>query len=60
MLNIETVGDGDVSELLPMLRAYCDFYRVDPSDARLRAARVGCSTICSWHRHRVDRVPVAR
>jgi GNAT superfamily N-acetyltransferase len=37
MLTIETVGDGDVSDLLPMLRAYCDFYRVDPSDARLRA-----------------------
>ena len=40
MLTIETVGTGgpgDVSDLLPMLRAYCDFYRVDPSDERLRA-----------------------
>ena len=40
MLIIETVGDGgtgDVSDLLPMLRAYCDFYRVDPSDERLGA-----------------------
>src|SRR6476661_4649580 len=40
MLTIDTVGSGgprDVSDLLPMLRAYCDFYRVDPSDERLRA-----------------------
>jgi GNAT superfamily N-acetyltransferase len=40
MLTIDTVGtkgQGDVSDLLPMLRAYCDFYRVDPSDERLRA-----------------------
>ena len=27
----------DLPELMPMLRAYCDFYRVDPSDERLRA-----------------------
>ena len=39
MLTIDTVGvePGDVSDLMPMLRAYCDFYRVDPSDERLRA-----------------------
>jgi len=40
MLTIDTVGtkgQADVSDLLPMLRAYCDFYRVDPSDERLRA-----------------------
>ena len=37
MLTIDTVGSADVPELLPMLRAYCDFYRVDPSDGRLRA-----------------------
>jgi GNAT superfamily N-acetyltransferase len=40
MLTIDTVGSAgprDVSDLLPMLRAYCDFYRVDPSDERLRA-----------------------
>jgi GNAT superfamily N-acetyltransferase len=37
MLIIETVGAADVPELMPMLRAYCDFYRVDPSDERLRA-----------------------
>ena len=38
MLTIETVGDGgpgDVSDLLPMLRAYCDFYRVHPADEAL-------------------------
>jgi GNAT superfamily N-acetyltransferase len=37
MLTIETVGTADVPDLLPMLRAYCDFYRVDPTDERLRA-----------------------
>jgi GNAT superfamily N-acetyltransferase len=40
MLTIDPVGthgSGDVSDLLPMLRAYCDFYSVDPPDNRLRA-----------------------
>jgi GNAT superfamily N-acetyltransferase len=37
MLTITAVGSGDVDELMPMLRAYCDFYRVDPPDERLRA-----------------------
>lgn len=37
MLTIDTVAPEDVSDLMPMLRAYCDFYRVDPSDERLRA-----------------------
>jgi GNAT superfamily N-acetyltransferase len=37
MLNISTVGPADMPELMPMLRAYCDFYRVDPSDERLAA-----------------------
>jgi GNAT superfamily N-acetyltransferase len=37
MLTIGTVGSDDVEELLPMLRAYCDFYRVDPAEERLRA-----------------------
>lgn len=36
MLRIHTVGRADVPDLLPMLRAYCDFYRVAPSDERLR------------------------
>jgi GNAT superfamily N-acetyltransferase len=35
MLTIGTVGRGDLSELMPMLRAYCGFYRVDPPDERL-------------------------
>ena len=34
---IDPVSDADLPELMPMLRAYCDFYRVDPSDDRLRA-----------------------
>jgi GNAT superfamily N-acetyltransferase len=37
MLSIETVGSADVPDLMPMLRAYCDFYRVHPSDERLLA-----------------------
>ncbi len=40
MLSIDVVGTRgpeDLSDLLPLLRAYCDFYRVDPSDERLRA-----------------------
>ncbi|MGX9792271.1 N-acetyltransferase family protein [Mycobacterium sp. MMS18-G62] len=37
MLTIGTVGPGDLPELMPMLRAYCDFYRVDPPDDRLKA-----------------------
>jgi GNAT superfamily N-acetyltransferase len=37
MLTIDTVGAADLPELLPMLRAYCDFYRVNPTDERVRA-----------------------
>jgi GNAT superfamily N-acetyltransferase len=34
---IEIVGEGDVPELLPLMRGYCDFYEAHPSDERLRA-----------------------
>jgi len=37
MLTIDAVGKADLPELMPMLRAYCDFYQVDPSDERLLA-----------------------
>lgn len=37
MLTIDIVGAADVPELMPMLRAYCDFYHVNPTDERLRA-----------------------
>lgn len=37
MLTISTVEESDLAELLPMLRGYCDFYRVDPSDEKLAA-----------------------
>jgi GNAT superfamily N-acetyltransferase len=37
MLTITTVGTADLPELMPMLRAYCDFYRVNPPDERLQA-----------------------
>jgi GNAT superfamily N-acetyltransferase len=34
---ISTVGDADLRELLPLMRAYCDFYESDPSDEALLA-----------------------
>ncbi|WP_245233869.1 GNAT family N-acetyltransferase [Mycobacterium sp. PS03-16] len=36
-LSISAVTSADVDVLLPLLRAYCDFYRVDPTDDALRA-----------------------
>jgi GNAT superfamily N-acetyltransferase len=33
---ISIVREADLAELLPLVRGYCDFYAVDPSDARLR------------------------
>jgi GNAT superfamily N-acetyltransferase len=37
---ITRVGEGDVNELLPLMRGYCDFYEVSPSDdALLELAR---------------------
>ena len=35
MIEITRVGEGDLSELLPLLRGYCDFYEVSPSDDEL-------------------------
>ena len=37
MAAISTVGEGDLAELLPLMRGYCDFYAVDPSDDALLA-----------------------
>ena len=34
---IHPAGEGDVPELLPLMRAYCDFYEVDPPDAGIEA-----------------------
>jgi GNAT superfamily N-acetyltransferase len=34
---IARVGRDDLDELLPLMRGYCDFYEVAPSDAALRA-----------------------
>lgn len=33
--SIQRVGTGDVDDLLPLMRAYCDFYKVTPTDADL-------------------------
>jgi GNAT superfamily N-acetyltransferase len=32
VIEITPVGEGDLPELLPLLRGYCDFYDVSPSD----------------------------
>jgi GNAT superfamily N-acetyltransferase len=32
---IAAVGAEDLGDLLPLMRAYCDFYEVDPADAAL-------------------------
>ena len=37
MATIRRVEKEDLPDLMPLLRAYCDFYRVDPSDEALRA-----------------------
>jgi GNAT superfamily N-acetyltransferase len=34
-VTVARVGEDDLAELLPLLRAYCDFYRVAPSDEDL-------------------------
>jgi ribosomal protein S18 acetylase RimI-like enzyme len=34
---ISRVGDGDLADLLPLMRGYSDFYEVDPSDDALLA-----------------------
>jgi GNAT superfamily N-acetyltransferase len=34
---IEPVGEADLDDLLPLMRAYCDFYEVAPPDDRLLA-----------------------
>ncbi len=34
-VRVDVVGPGDLPDLLPLLRAYCDFYEVAPSDAQL-------------------------
>jgi GNAT superfamily N-acetyltransferase len=35
LTRIDPVGHADLDELLPLLRAYCDFYHVHPSDNAL-------------------------
>ena len=36
-MTIERVTEADLGELLPLVRAYCDFYEVAPSDDELLA-----------------------
>ena len=37
MIDISRAGESDLPELLPLMRGYCDFYEVSPSDERLLA-----------------------
>src|SRR2546421_8996743 len=37
MTSIEVVGEADLTEVLPLMRGYCDFYEVAPSDEALLA-----------------------
>jgi GNAT superfamily N-acetyltransferase len=37
MVSISVVGEADLAELLPWMRAYCDFYEVAPGDEALVA-----------------------
>jgi len=36
-MRVERVGEGDLADLLPLVRAYCDFYEVAPTDEDLLA-----------------------
>ena len=36
-IRIETVTAADLADLAPLMRAYCDFYQVSPSDEKLSA-----------------------
>ena len=36
-MRIERVAEADLEALLPLMRAYCDFYEVSPTDADLLA-----------------------
>ena len=33
MLTLSVVTEADLPELMPLMRGYCDFYRVDPAIA---------------------------
>jgi len=37
VIEISRVHEGDLAELLPLVRGYCDFYEVSPSDDELLA-----------------------
>jgi GNAT superfamily N-acetyltransferase len=37
VIEISRVGESDLAELLPLIRGYCDFYEVSPSDEQLLA-----------------------
>jgi GNAT superfamily N-acetyltransferase len=61
-ITIEKVTHLDLSELLPLMRAYCDFYEVEPRDDRLvnmsRALIDSPSEGCQLLARDPDRKPV--
>ena len=36
-MKVERVGEAELGDLLPLVRAYCDFYAASPSDEELRS-----------------------
>ena len=52
MIETARVGDADLDELLPLVRAYCDFYDVAPTDAALLA--VSCALIADPDREGIQ------
>ena len=56
-VGIELVGESDLAELLPMMRAYCDFYEVAPDHPHraYRRKRAAIPSIRSEGRHRIRR-----
>jgi GNAT superfamily N-acetyltransferase len=54
-VTIETVGEEQLGELLPLMRGYSDFYEVDPTDER----PAGFATVYwSWSTTRAMRIGV--
>lgn len=42
--SIAVVGEGDLADLLPLMRGYCEFYETSPTDESLTALMRACLT----------------
>ena len=50
-MDISQVGESDLPQVLPLMRAYCDFYAVNPADDDLMSLSraIGFATLCwTW------------